>query len=134
MNSRVFATCLVAVQSGRCFYCDTILDGPTTKRPRANQWTRDHVVPQRAGGKNFRNVVLACHRCNSDKGHRAPTVAERARAAEAYDRALVIYAAFLGATVTEAALKHMPDLPRLHPITETVARVSAEEFVKGAAE
>ena len=111
MNGRVFALCLLSVQGRRCFYCSATLDGPTTKRPRANQWTRDHVVPQRAGGLSYRNLVIACHRCNSTKGHSAPAVSDRARAAEIYDRALAIYAAFLGATVTNAALKQLPGYP-----------------------
>lgn len=48
-------------EGGRCFYCGRSLsDG---------DYGLDHVEPQVAKGNNsYRNVVAACHSCNSSKG------------------------------------------------------------------
>ena len=49
-----------------CFYCERPLsyEGPKHLRP-----TLDHVVPLGEGGTNhFRNLVIACRRCNHRKG------------------------------------------------------------------
>jgi hypothetical protein len=44
----------------RCFYCLRVL----TK----DNWSLDHVEPQIASGQNgYRNIVAACHSCNSLK-------------------------------------------------------------------
>lgn len=49
-------------EGGRCFYCKrTLSDG---------DYGLDHVKPQIAGGNNgYRNIVAACHSCNSSKGN-----------------------------------------------------------------
>jgi predicted DNA-binding transcriptional regulator len=48
-------------EGGRCFYCRRSLsDG---------DYGLDHVVPQvERGSSSYRNVVAACHSCNSSKG------------------------------------------------------------------
>lgn len=50
---------LIAHQRGeqlRCFWC---------KRPmRYRDSTGDHVIPRRLGGKDGRNIVASCERCN----------------------------------------------------------------------
>lgn len=36
-----------------------------------NQLTMDHVIPRMRGGKtNFQNIVCACQKCNTAKGHK----------------------------------------------------------------
>jgi DNA-binding Lrp family transcriptional regulator len=48
-------------EQGRCFYC---------RRPLTDEDSGlDHAEPQKANGTNsYRNVVAACHSCNSSKG------------------------------------------------------------------
>lgn len=42
-----------------------------------NDLTLDHVIPKSKGGKsNWTNLVAACKRCNSRKGHMSPEEAE----------------------------------------------------------
>jgi len=53
---------------GRCQYCSVAVT-------RAEA-TWDHVVPRSRGGRtNWENIVIACVRCNHDKGGRTPTEA-----------------------------------------------------------
>lgn len=48
-------------ETGRCFYCRRTLTD--------NDYGLDHVRPQVSDGSNsYRNVVAACHSCNSSKG------------------------------------------------------------------
>ncbi|MDX9706696.1 MAG: HNH endonuclease [Azospira sp.] len=48
-----------------CCYCGS--------RKRAEQLTRDHIVPlSRGGSDRWRNVVTACKPCNQKKGARTP--------------------------------------------------------------
>ncbi|OGA50951.1 MAG: hypothetical protein A3F74_22035 [Betaproteobacteria bacterium RIFCSPLOWO2_12_FULL_62_58] len=48
-------------EQGRCFYCRRTLTDEDSGL--------DHAEPQRANGTNsYRNVVAACHSCNSSKG------------------------------------------------------------------
>jgi len=64
---------------GCCRYCRS---GPLKKkgtgrvkdRRRALQF--DHVDPDRAAGANGANYVVACGRCNEEKGHRTPDEAD----------------------------------------------------------
>lgn len=44
-----------------CAYCSRPL--------KLGEATRDHVVPQSAGGGQFGNIVPACQRCNNSKGN-----------------------------------------------------------------
>lgn len=50
-------------ESGKCFYCLRIV----TRHTRC----LDHVIPQvKLGGNSYRNLVSACHDCNSEKKER----------------------------------------------------------------
>ena len=52
-------------QKGRCYICDCVM---TLRRDRPNTATREHVIPQSAGGKNnHKNLKAACHDCNQRK-------------------------------------------------------------------
>jgi 5-methylcytosine-specific restriction endonuclease McrA len=55
-------------EAGRCFWCDQ----PTTMtsaKERDCIATVDHIIPQRErGGDEPENVVLACWRCNNERG------------------------------------------------------------------
>lgn len=74
-------TMLWLFQLRRCFYCRKYKD--------LSQLTYDHFIPRRAfkktlingGAKGWHrsrwNLVLACHDCNSKKGHKMPTEEHR---------------------------------------------------------
>lgn len=48
-------------QKGYCAYCDQLFS--------PDKLTFDHIKPKsKGGGKNYQNLVLVCHRCNSLKG------------------------------------------------------------------
>jgi 5-methylcytosine-specific restriction endonuclease McrA len=70
---------------GKCFYCPTRFEpqpfSPTTAH-------RDHVIAASAGGSDLlHNLVIACHRCDTEKG--SDTVQDfRPKAAKAYLAAL----------------------------------------------
>lgn len=66
---------LYEAQNGLCGICGFGM-GPCQAQ------TIDHVVPRARGGKNAGNVLLAHSDCNSRKGDRAPTTAERATLAK----------------------------------------------------
>ena len=52
---------IVEREKGRCFYCRRALTDEDSGL--------DHAEPQKANGTNsYRNVVAACHSCNSSKG------------------------------------------------------------------
>lgn len=52
---------ILEIQSFRCFYC--------TKRLEYGAATADHVTPQAYGGLHGEdNIVVACYRCNTDRG------------------------------------------------------------------
>lgn len=62
----------------KCFYCETPLS--------LRQATIDHFVPKFHGGDgSIRNKVAACERCNTEKGSRMPTDAERAKLARLWE-------------------------------------------------
>lgn len=49
--------------SWTCQYCKKQLDSKTL--------TMDHVLPKCLGGKTtWTNIVMACHKCNTQKGHK----------------------------------------------------------------
>jgi len=59
-TGRKYAAALVERETGRCFYCLRSIDARTC--------VLDHAVPQvNGGGHSYRNVVAACHECNSRK-------------------------------------------------------------------
>jgi 5-methylcytosine-specific restriction endonuclease McrA len=71
-ENRRYLQALMERQHGRCVYCLRVLT--------AESAILDHVVSQMIGGGNsYRNVVVACHACNSRK---------QAMAAEEYLRLL----------------------------------------------
>lgn len=48
----------------RCHYCGT----------RDGGFSRDHIVPKARGGQDREwNIVLACKKCNVEKGNKWPT-------------------------------------------------------------
>lgn len=50
---------------GRCHLCG--------KMRRPDDWHMDHIVPIAGGGEHrYRNVAVACPRCNREKGHTGP--------------------------------------------------------------
>ena len=60
-SNRVYVQPLLAREDGRCFYCLREVDSGSCQL--------DHVVPQAQGVDNtYRNVVVACHECNTTKG------------------------------------------------------------------
>lgn len=49
-------------QGGLCWYC--------RRRVRSKDGTVDHVLAKHRGGTNHKtNLVMACNRCNREKGH-----------------------------------------------------------------
>lgn len=57
---------LLVTQSGRCFYCRSLMDQADSKRFP----TLDHLTPASAGGLDaLCNLVLACRECNTRKGN-----------------------------------------------------------------
>jgi biotin operon repressor len=62
-SGRRFVEVLLARQDGVCFYC--------MKGLRATECELDHVVPRALGeDHSYRNVVAACHECNTTKQER----------------------------------------------------------------
>jgi 5-methylcytosine-specific restriction endonuclease McrA len=60
-------------QKGKCYYCNCKMDNdpryPGEYLP-PNAVTIDHLKARHRGGTNdTENLVLACHECNSRKGH-----------------------------------------------------------------
>ncbi len=52
-------------QKGRCYYCGTLMTlGGNTRHGAINE----HRIPLSRGGAHYRNLVLACGRCDSLKG------------------------------------------------------------------
>jgi 5-methylcytosine-specific restriction endonuclease McrA len=60
------------LQKGKCYLCGGPF-GDDGRKP-----TLEHVVPRALGGRNHRNVLLACDPCNRIKADRAPTADELA--------------------------------------------------------
>lgn len=78
MSSLVAILC--ALQQGNCFYCGSRFTGEprsSRKKRQDTQWSRDHVIPLSKGGKLF---VLACLKCNGEKGCKMPSAEEMRRA------------------------------------------------------
>ena len=56
-------------QSGLCFYCRKAVLHPDYGLHLDNSATVDHVIPRFRGGSNHSsNLILACRRCNQNKG------------------------------------------------------------------
>lgn len=59
-TDRRFLDALLTRERGRCFYC--------LRKIRNESCQLDHVTPQVAGRDNsYRNIVAACHECNTQK-------------------------------------------------------------------
>ncbi len=53
---------------GKCQYC--------SRRVNSQEFTLDHVVPRKLGGKTvWNNVVTCCYDCNQKKGDKSPAQA-----------------------------------------------------------
>lgn len=71
-TGRVYLSALLNRQDGRCFWC--------LKALTPDSCVLDHVVPQHSTTDNsYRNVVAACHACNSDKQGEEATAFLRSR-------------------------------------------------------
>jgi 5-methylcytosine-specific restriction endonuclease McrA len=60
-------------QGGLCYYCERpmrVVKTEPGERMPDDAATREHKVPKKKGGRsNGNNIVLACYRCNTRKGH-----------------------------------------------------------------
>ena len=62
-NDPKYRSSIFERENGKCFYCLRLLSD--------EDYGLDHVTPQTdEGGDSYRNVVAACHSCNSSKGSR----------------------------------------------------------------
>lgn len=63
---------------GCCRYCRSGPLSPKAGRSkdRRKVLSHDHVDPDRAAGPDGENLVVACGRCNDEKGHRTPDEAD----------------------------------------------------------
>lgn len=64
-------------QKGLCFYCERRLIKPFSARRKdggqpGRMATFDHVIPKSRGGGRGENLVLACYKCNHEKGSLRP--------------------------------------------------------------
>lgn len=58
---RKLKSCIFIRDKNRCFYCN--------KELTYKQSTLDHIIPRSQGGfAEYNNLVLACFRCNNDRG------------------------------------------------------------------
>ncbi|KPM46648.1 HNH endonuclease [Jiulongibacter sediminis] len=65
----------------KCVYCGN-----------SRELTLDHVIPKSRGGKtNWDNLVAACRRCNSRKGHFTPEEAEMPLAVKPFKPTFVTF-------------------------------------------
>jgi 5-methylcytosine-specific restriction endonuclease McrA len=69
---------MIRAQKGVCFYCDQHMS--------LDDMSRDHLFPKSHGFSLQGNLVLAHHRCNSDKANRYPTIAEILKWSALYGR------------------------------------------------
>lgn len=71
-SGRKYADALVNREQGRCFYC--------LRAITAESCVLDHAISRVSGGDDsFRNVVAACHECNSAKQSQDPREFLRSR-------------------------------------------------------
>jgi 5-methylcytosine-specific restriction endonuclease McrA len=65
-TGRKYLLALLHRDQDRCFYC--------LKKVSAESCALDHALCQANGGDNsFRNIVVSCHTCNSEKGSTDPS-------------------------------------------------------------
>ncbi|MBU6232515.1 HNH endonuclease [Patescibacteria group bacterium] len=101
-TSRIIRAMIFVAQDGKCFYCDRPLWGAVESKGKQfdSNHTIDHVVPRSDGGQGGRNLVIACLRCNQDKGHRMPTEDEIQRAIALHNKVAYLIEAFRGLPLT----------------------------------
>lgn len=68
-------------QHGRCYLCHGVMLRPAELKPTEklpdDVATRDHVLPRSAKAKGEPSLILlACRRCNTEKGATAPTLTQ----------------------------------------------------------
>lgn len=65
---------LIIKQRGRCHWCGCGMK--TRGDPNASDFaTLEHLIPKSHGGRNVKgNLVLACRRCNNDRGAPEPVM------------------------------------------------------------
>lgn len=92
---------LLCAQNGRCFYCEAAFDGPRTRHHSkpGREWTKDHLLPLAHGHGAKGNIILACGKCNAEKGDRPATPAEIRHAIELRAQAAKWYEQFTGEPV-----------------------------------
>jgi len=83
VNHRSWKDILFERQKGLCYYCDIPLNRERLDREhlRPDSLTVDHFVPKCFFPKGYDhygtgNVVVACFRCNSNKGNTIPGAKE----------------------------------------------------------
>lgn len=73
---RAVLIALYALQHGRCYLCDQPMSVHKHGQNPPHEATRDHVIPQRLGGRDGENLLAACRGCNERKADRAPYACE----------------------------------------------------------
>ena len=82
-NVHVPTSVLYAHQNCRCFYCNRFMQyAPHTKVSKG--YSIDHLFPRSKGYGKGGNSVLACRKCNEQKGDRWPSLMEIVRAWDLY--------------------------------------------------
>lgn len=98
MSKDVICLMLFVAQEGRCFHCDSEFkgkgSGKSNTQPRL--WTRDHIKLACEGHTKHFNTVLACGRCNANRGNRKATPGEQMKAEAIFKKVMTISAAFYG--------------------------------------
>jgi hypothetical protein len=65
---------MAEAQNWRCCHCGARADIPRNRMPKPWEATREHVVPRsKGGGDDDDNIVMACGRCNHDRGDLEPS-------------------------------------------------------------
>ncbi len=68
-----------------CYSVDGYMDfGKNTGNPRRASW--DHIKPKSSGGKDARNVLLACSACNTARGSRSAPNGSAERAVQLWEQ------------------------------------------------
>jgi hypothetical protein len=83
------------VATRRCHYCEVVL--------RDGNATRDHIMPKAWGGLNAQwNIVIACKKCNNEKGASFPSCK--------CEKCTIAYARWAAGEKTEVTRYSTPDV------------------------